>query len=77
MSFSEREDRRFLGIADDRCSPKSQADTRNRQRSTSRGYENCGGERMSGTPWSEELDGKELHEALRGECDLESRGSTV
>ena len=23
------------------------------------------------TPWSEELDGKELHGALDGECDLE------
>ena len=30
-----------------------------------------------GTPWSEELDGKELHGALGGECDLELRGSTV
>ena len=30
---------------------------------------------MSGTPWSEELDGKELHGALGGEYDLESRGS--
>ena len=29
------------------------------------------------TPWSEELDGKELHGALGGECDLELRGSTV
>ena len=33
---------------------------------------------MSGkTPWSEELDGKELHGALGGECDLEPRGSAV
>ena len=29
------------------------------------------------TPWSEELDGKKLHGALGGECDLELRGSTV
>ena len=28
-----------------------------------------------GTPWSEELDGKKLHEALSGEYDLEPRGS--
>ena len=28
-----------------------------------------------GTPWSEELDGKELHGALGGECGLEPRGS--
>ena len=27
------------------------------------------------TPWSEELDGNELHEALGGECDMEPRGS--
>ena len=30
-----------------------------------------------GTPWSEELDGEELHEALGGEYDLEPRRSTV
>ena len=30
-----------------------------------------------GTPWSEELDGKELHGALGGECDLEPRESAV
>ena len=30
-----------------------------------------------GTPWSEELDGKELHEALGGERDLELRGFAV
>ena len=28
-----------------------------------------------GTPWSEELDGKELHGALGGEYDLEPSGS--
>ena len=30
-----------------------------------------------GTPWSEELDGKELHGALDGKCDLELRESAV
>ena len=30
-----------------------------------------------GTPWSEELDSKELHGALGGECDMEPRGSTL
>ena len=30
-----------------------------------------------GTPWSEELDRKELHGVLGGECDLEPTGSTV
>ena len=30
-----------------------------------------------GTPWSKELDGKDLREALGGECDLEPRGSAV
>ena len=30
-----------------------------------------------GTPWSEELDGKELRGALGGERDLELRGPTV
>ena len=30
-----------------------------------------------GTPWSEELDDKELHRALGGEYDLEPRESTV
>ena len=30
-----------------------------------------------GTPWSEELHGKELHGALGGECNLEPRGSAV
>ena len=30
-----------------------------------------------GAPWSEKLDGKELHGALGGECDLEPRGSAV
>ena len=30
-----------------------------------------------GTPWSEELDGKKLHGALRSECDQEPRGSSV
>ena len=30
-----------------------------------------------GTPWSEELHGKELHEALGGERDLELRGLAV
>ena len=30
-----------------------------------------------GTPWSEELNGKELHGALGGECDLERKGSAV
>ena len=29
------------------------------------------------TPWSEELDGKELHGALDGECDPELRESAV
>ena len=29
------------------------------------------------TPWGEKLDGKELHGALGGECDLEPRGSAV
>ena len=28
-----------------------------------------------GTPWNEELDGEELHEAFGGEYDLEPRGS--
>ena len=28
-----------------------------------------------GTPWSEELDGKELHRALGGESDVEPTGS--
>ena len=27
--------------------------------------------------WGEELDGKKLHGALGGECNLELRGSTV
>ena len=30
-----------------------------------------------GTPWSEERDGKDLHGALGGECNLEPRGSVV
>ena len=30
-----------------------------------------------GTPWSEKLDGKELHGELGGECDLEPRGSAL
>ena len=29
------------------------------------------------TPWSEELNGKELHGALGGECDLGPKGSAV
>ena len=33
--------------------------------------------KCQGTPWSEELDGKELHGALRGECDLDLKGFTV
>ena len=32
---------------------------------------------MSGTSWSEELDGKELYGALGGECDLKSRACAV
>ena len=31
--------------------------------------------RCQGTPWSEELDGKELHEAAGGDYDPEPRGS--
>ena len=30
-----------------------------------------------GMPWSEELDDKELHGALDGDCDPEPRGSAV
>ena len=30
-----------------------------------------------GTPLGEKLDGKELHGALGGECDLEPRGSAA
>ena len=30
-----------------------------------------------GTPWSKELDGKEIHGALGGECNLEPRGTAV
>ena len=44
---------------------------------TARGHLSCGGERMSGNAMSEELDGKELHGALGGECYLEPRGSAV
>ena len=29
------------------------------------------------TPWSEKLDGKELHGAFGGECDLELKESIV
>ena len=29
------------------------------------------------TPWRKDLDGRKLHEALGGECDLELRGSAV
>ena len=29
------------------------------------------------TPWREKLDGKKLHGALGGECDLKLRGSAV
>ena len=35
----------------------------------------CGINGCQGTPWSEELDDKELHGALGGEYDLEQRGS--
>ena len=38
---------------------------------------NGGMSACQGTPWSEKLDGKELHEALGGEYDLEPRGSVV
>ena len=67
----QREDKRFVRIAVDRCFPRSQADTGNRQSSTARGMKAAGMSGCQGTPWSEELDGKELHGALGGEYDQE------
>ena len=48
IPFSERENKRFVRIAVDRSSLRSQADTGNRQSLTGRGYVSCGDERMSG-----------------------------
>ena len=56
-------------------SPRSQADTGNPQSPMARDYVSCGDERMQGTPWSEEFDGKELHGAAGGDYDLKPRGS--
>ena len=44
---------------------------------TARGHLSYGVNGCQGTAWSGELDGKELHGVLVGECDLEPRGSTV
>ena len=44
---------------------------------TAQGHRINGVNGCQGTLWSEELDDKELHGALGGECDLEPKGSTV
>ena len=53
------------------CFENIMASTMARSRSST-GVNGC-----QGTPWSEELDGKELHGALDDECDLEPRGSAI
>ena len=44
---------------------------------TARGHLSNGVNGCQGTPWSEELDGKELYGALDDECDLDTRRSVV
>ena len=44
---------------------------------TAQGHRSNGVDGCQGTPWSEELDGKELQGSLDGEYDLEPRGSVV
>ena len=73
---SSREDKRSVRVAVDRCFPQSQADTWSRQ--SLRRHAAMGAEGISvcqGTPWGEELYGKELHGVAGG--DLESRESAV
>ena len=61
--------KQLVRIAVDRCFLHNQTDLNMSYRSTRAG----GVSACQETPWSEELDGKELHEALGGECDLELR----
>ena len=72
ISFSRERYKQPVRIAVDRCFPYGESPKLNRTR-----HESCGVSGCQGTPWSEELDGKELYGALGGEGDLETRESIV
>ena len=71
ISFSGVRYKQLLRIAVDRCFLGSQAGLNKPCRTTGAGEVNG----CQGVPWSEELDGKELHGAAGG--DLDPRESAV